>query len=143
MDSSQAKTDFFITLTTFEQLTMLRSVLTRTALRTGVLLRPVAATSSITHPPVLQKYSPTLLAAFRHQSSTGATKVPIGKVDKPQYQLTFTCKKCDTRSSHALSKQAYHKGTVLIQCPGCKNRHLIADHLKVRTMDFVLYIQRL
>lgn len=30
-----------------------------------------------------------------------------------------------------MSKQAYHKGTVLIQCPDCKNRHLIADHLNV------------
>lgn len=23
-------------------------------------------------------------------------------------------------------------GTVLVQCPGCKNRHLLADHLEVR-----------
>lgn len=55
----------------------------------------------------------------------------IGKIDKPTYQLTFTCKACDTRSSHLVSKQAYHNGTVLIQCPSCKNRHLIADHLNV------------
>lgn len=53
------------------------------------------------------------------------------RMDKPSYQLTFTCKKCDTRSSHNISKQAYHNGTVLIQCPNCKSRHLIADHLKV------------
>jgi len=45
--------------------------------------------------------------------------------------MTFTCKKCTTRSSHRLSKQGYHHGTVLIACPGCKNRHLIADHLKI------------
>lgn len=57
----------------------------------------------------------------------------IGQIeqDKPRYSLTFTCKKCTTRSSHEISKQAYHNGTVLIQCPGCKNRHLIADHLKI------------
>jgi hypothetical protein len=30
-----------------------------------------------------------------------------------------------------MSKQGYHHGTILITCPGCKNRHLIADHLKV------------
>ncbi|ODV82084.1 zf-DNL-domain-containing protein, partial [Suhomyces tanzawaensis NRRL Y-17324] len=53
------------------------------------------------------------------------------KVDNPQMMIAFTCKKCDTRSSHTFSKQSYHKGTVLIQCPGCKNRHLIADNLKV------------
>lgn len=51
------------------------------------------------------------------------------KVDDPQMMIAFTCKKCDTRSSHTFSKQAYQTGTVLIQCPGCKNRHLIADNL--------------
>lgn len=53
------------------------------------------------------------------------------KVDDPQLMIAFTCKKCDTRSSHTFSKQAYLKGTVLIQCPGCKNRHLIADNLNI------------
>jgi len=28
-----------------------------------------------------------------------------------------------------MGKLAYTKGTVLIQCPGCQSRHLIADHL--------------
>ncbi|GME40790.1 Signal recognition particle [Neofusicoccum parvum] len=45
--------------------------------------------------------------------------------------MTFTCKVCTTRSSHKVSKQGYHHGTVLISCPGCKNRHLISDHLKI------------
>lgn len=53
------------------------------------------------------------------------------KVDDPQLMIAFTCKKCDTRSSHTFSKQSYTKGTVLIQCPGCKNRHLIADNLNI------------
>ncbi|CAL9738060.1 mitochondrial protein import protein Zim17p [Monosporozyma servazzii] len=53
------------------------------------------------------------------------------KTETPQLMIAFTCKKCNTRSSHTMSKQAYTKGTVLIQCPGCKNRHLIADHLKI------------
>lgn len=35
------------------------------------------------------------------------------------------------RSSHRITKQAYHFGTVLVNCPGCKNRHLIADHMKI------------
>ncbi|KAI9886363.1 MAG: phospholipase C type enzyme [Watsoniomyces obsoletus] len=30
-----------------------------------------------------------------------------------------------------MSGQAYHKGTVLITCPGCKNRHVISDHLMI------------
>lgn len=53
----------------------------------------------------------------------------------PMYQISFTCKKCDTRSSHKMSHQAYHGGTVLVQCPGCENRHLIADHLKIFSDD--------
>lgn len=60
-------------------------------------------------------------------------KIHVGsfKVDKPMLMIAFTCKKCNTRSSHTMSKQAYNNGTVLIQCPGCKGRHLIADHLKI------------
>ncbi|OBA21238.1 zf-DNL-domain-containing protein, partial [Metschnikowia bicuspidata var. bicuspidata NRRL YB-4993] len=53
------------------------------------------------------------------------------KTEQPQLMIAFTCKVCDTRSSHTFSKQLYTKGSVLIQCPGCKNRHLIADNLKV------------
>ncbi|CCE81657.1 Piso0_002320 [Millerozyma farinosa CBS 7064] len=53
------------------------------------------------------------------------------KIDDPQMMIAFTCTVCDTRSSHVFSKQAYQTGSVLIQCPGCKNRHLIADNLKI------------
>ena len=28
-----------------------------------------------------------------------------------------------------MGKLSYTKGTVIIQCPGCQQRHLIADHL--------------
>ena len=49
----------------------------------------------------------------------------------PAYELTFTCKPCKHRSTHRITKQGYHKGTVLITCPECSNRHLISDHLKV------------
>lgn len=30
-----------------------------------------------------------------------------------------------------MSKQGYHRGTVLIQCPSCQNRHVMSDHLGV------------
>ena len=53
------------------------------------------------------------------------------KSDTPAYKITFTCKPCQTRSTHKISKQGYHNGTILITCPDCKNRHLICDHLKV------------
>lgn len=79
--------------------------------------------------------------AKRLKSST--TKPNQIKIDKPTYQLTFTCKACTARSSHLVSKQAYSKGTVLVQCPKCQNRHLIADHLNVfgggkRTLEDIL-----
>ena len=50
---------------------------------------------------------------------------------QPEYQITFTCTPCSTRSSHKISKQGYHKGSVLVTCPECKNRHVISDHLNV------------
>ena len=62
------------------------------------------------------------------QTSSTASFEPI---KRPSYQLTFTCKPCLERSTHDISKQGYHNGTVLITCPKCKNRHVISDHLKV------------
>jgi mitochondrial protein import protein ZIM17 len=53
------------------------------------------------------------------------------KPKAPSYQLTFTCKVCEHRSSHNVSKQGYHKGSVLITCPSCHNRHVISDHLRI------------
>lgn len=48
---------------------------------------------------------------------------------KHQMLIGFTCKVCSERSHHVMSKLAYTKGVVLIECPGCENRHLIADNL--------------
>ncbi|KAK0108498.1 hypothetical protein ONS95_003302 [Cadophora gregata] len=56
--------------------------------------------------------------------------LPIPPI-KPEYEMTFTCTPCSTRSKHRVSKQGYHKGSVLITCPECKNRHVISDHLGI------------
>jgi len=68
------------------------------------------------------------------ESSAGSDTGSIAarKALEPSYEMTFTCKQCDNRSSHRITKQAYHHGTVLVKCPGCKNQHLISDHMKVR-----------
>lgn len=47
------------------------------------------------------------------------------------YQLSFTCVPCGHRSHHNVSKQGYHTGSVLITCPGCRDRHVISDHLDI------------
>lgn len=89
--------------------------------------------SSVMQSRVPIRIAPALLPLerVRYHSSNAKNTTAELKVDKPQLMIAFTCKKCDTRSSHVFSKQAYQSGTVLIQCPGCKNRHLIADNLKI------------
>ncbi|KAK7041702.1 hypothetical protein VNI00_008991 [Paramarasmius palmivorus] len=69
---------------------------------------------------------------------------------EPKLQMTFTCTvtDCGTRSTHEFTKRSYERGIVIVQCPGCKNRHLIADHLgwfkesteegKLRTVEDLL-----
>lgn len=39
--------------------------------------------------------------------------------------------RCQKRSEETFSKHSYHHGTVIIRCEGCRNLHLIADHLKI------------
>ncbi|KAH7410265.1 DNL zinc finger-domain-containing protein [Phaeosphaeria sp. MPI-PUGE-AT-0046c] len=73
----------------------------------------------------------TSAAPRQPATSTTAPDSRLEREQIPSYEMTFTCNVCKTRSSHRLSKQGYHKGTVLVGCPECKNRHLISDHLKI------------
>ena len=76
----------------------------------------------------------------RHESEEHWSAVPtsppspseIEREIKPDYNLTFACRPCQTRSPHKVSKLAYHRGLVLLECPGCKSHHVVTDHLGVR-----------
>ena len=46
-----------------------------------------------------------------------------------RYRISFTCNICKTRCEKEFSKNAYHKGVVIIRCSGCDSMHLIADNL--------------
>ncbi|KAI1609944.1 DNL zinc finger-domain-containing protein [Exophiala viscosa] len=92
----------------------------------------LAATSFVPRWALPRRY---LATSVRHQnSSLSVPGTPLKAAlsrDEPSYQLSFTCKPCLHRSSHRVTKHGYHHGTVLVTCPSCKARHVIADHLKV------------
>lgn len=46
-----------------------------------------------------------------------------------KFDLLYTCKKCNTRNTHKVSRLAYYEGVVIATCKGCDSQHLIADNL--------------
>ncbi|KZV72429.1 zf-DNL-domain-containing protein [Peniophora sp. CONT] len=124
-------------------------------LRLGVI-RP---NSSLASPPPAPAQSssnasstPNSLEAPASTDSGATTTTNKIQLEQPEPRLsiTFTCTvpDCGTRSSHQFSKRSYTSGIVLVECPGCKNRHLIADHLgwfkdsmndgKMRTVEDIM-----
>ena len=55
-----------------------------------------------------------------------AIQIPM---PKRRAQLTFTCDKCEARSTKMVNPDAYKRGTMFVQCPNCEVWHKIVDNL--------------
>lgn len=78
---------------------------------------------------------PPQTAASQHGDGPSTQEVPpvastSGKSQgKKDLVMVFTCTKCGTRAAKAFSRDSYERGVVIVECPGCQARHLVADHL--------------
>ncbi|RYP91256.1 hypothetical protein DL770_002648 [Monosporascus sp. CRB-9-2] len=95
-------------------------------------LQPLHASRRLKHtiPRPPPRSPPSSTSSANPSSASSPEKKPRKQLE-PHYQLTFTCVPCSGRSSHTVSKQGYHHGSVLITCPSCRNRHVISDHLHI------------
>uniref|UniRef100_A0A672NL45 DNL-type zinc finger n=1 Tax=Sinocyclocheilus grahami TaxID=75366 RepID=A0A672NL45_SINGR len=48
------------------------------------------------------------------------------------------CRTAAVCSMKTISKLAYHRGVVIVTCPGCKHHHVVADHLQWRGKEEIL-----
>lgn len=72
---------------------------------------------------------PALGSAKSGEQVTGG-KENLGFVGNDRIGISFVCtyEECGTRVSKSVGRLSYNKGTVVIQCPGCKKHHVIADN---------------
>ncbi|PQE29284.1 DNL zinc finger domain-containing protein [Rutstroemia sp. NJR-2017a BBW] len=118
----------------------LRALSRQTIPKYRPFFRSIHPTASPALPPrLLATKTNSFAQSIRHYSTplTDAPNSPDSqessptRAPQPSYDLTFTCTPCSYRSTHRISKQGYHYGSVLITCPECRNRHVISDHLGI------------
>lgn len=95
----------------------------------SIIIRTFSQTTYKRHDQKSSSTPSTTTTTTSDQSSNSINAT--AEETEPKLSLTFTCtaNQCGHRSSHQFTKRSYERGIVLVQCPSCKNRHLIADHL--------------
>jgi len=89
---------------------------------------------------------PAIGTSSFHQGSSTVQAEQQGKSDSEEasndvafvsskFQLQYTCKVCDTRNHHLVSRIAYTEGVVIATCKGCNSKHMIADNLGSGCLD--------
>ena len=78
-------------------------------------------------PKLLGAAQPSEKAGNGDEQPAARGSIPFARVAPRKFQILFTCKICETRNSHMISRLAYQQGIVIATCPGCGSRHLLAD----------------
>ncbi|CAJ1969380.1 unnamed protein product [Cylindrotheca closterium] len=137
----------FVQANSFATLPSLTTKIQRKCLGYGCHQFPPLKQSSDDHEEIESKIPqlPAIGTSSLHQggSSTvqaepqGNSHEPLNDVAfvSPKFQLQYTCKVCNTRNHHLVSRIAYTEGVVITTCKGCKSKHMIADNLGSGCLD--------
>eukprot|EP01013_Petalomonas_cantuscygni_P043765 TRINITY_DN8441_c0_g4_i1.p1 TRINITY_DN8441_c0_g4~~TRINITY_DN8441_c0_g4_i1.p1 ORF type:complete len:414 (-),score=71.56 TRINITY_DN8441_c0_g4_i1:45-1286(-) len=77
-------------------------------------------------PPHLARILSSRGIVFDSEEQIGGRGIGPSRADK---LAAMRCTVCDTYFAKMFSTAAFTQGVVVVQCPGCHNYHLLADHL--------------